>query len=670
MRASKDIKEKVTKLRGAISHHSHCYHVLDQPEISDEAYDSLLRDLASLEERYPEYDSPTSPTKRVGDVPLEHFEKVRHRVRQWSFDNVFNVEEFRAWDERVHRMLQKETGETEVEYTCELKIDGLKIILTYEHGVLVRGATRGDGVVGEDVTQNLKTIGSVPLQLRKPVTIVVGGEAWLPHREFERINRERRKDGEPLFANPRNAAAGTIRQLDPRVVANRRLNSFIYDIEEYSGVSVPKTQIEELKLLRELGFKVGGAYRLCRTVDEVVHYYEEWVKKRGTQEVDIDGIVVKVDSVPYQQALGHTGKSPRFAIAFKFPAEQVTTVVEDITLQVGRTGVLTPVAHLTPVSVAGSTVSRATLHNEDEINRLDVRIGDTVIIQKAGDVIPDVVRVVTELRTGKEKPYVFPKHVPECGGDGAVERIPGQAAWRCVNRDSFAQRRRILHHFVSKKALDIDGLGPNIVDLLLEKGLVQSFDDFFTLETGDLEGLPSFGEKSITNLLAAIEKSRRVGLPRLLFGLSIDHVGEETARDVAEHFGSLAALKDARKEELEKIEGVGEKVATAIYQWFRNAENKTLLARLLKYLDVKQAGKISGGSFEGKTFVLTGTLSRLSRDEAAHEIRTRGGNVSSIVGSHTDYVVAGEKPGSKYDRARELDVATLDEAAFLKLLNT
>jgi DNA ligase (NAD+) len=551
---------------------------------------------------------------------------------------------------------------------CELKIDGLKIILTYEKGDLLYGATRGDGVTGEDVTQNLRAIGSVPLSLTEKVSIVVGGEAWIPHKEFTRINEERKKRDEPLFANPRNAAAGTIRQLDSRIVAERRLGSYIYDIEQLSGITPPKTQAEELALIQKLGFKVNPTYERCNSVDDVIRYYHSWAKKRKHQAVDIDGIVVKVDDTSLQQVLGHTGKAPRFAIAFKFPAEQVTTTVEDIVLQVGRTGVLTPVAHLKPVVVAGSTVSRATLHNEDEIKRLDVRIGDTVVLQKAGDVIPDIVSVVLELRPRKAKPYVFPKRISECGGDGRIERVPGQAAWRCTDRNSFAQQRRVFHHFVSKKALDIDGLGPNIVDVLLEQGLVRSFDDIFTLKEGDLEGLPNFGELSIKNLLTAIEKSRRVALPRLLFGLSITHVGEETARDIAEHFGALRKIQSASKEELEAVDGVGKKVAESVYDWFRNGEHKALVKRLQKQLVIEEEKKRKRGSLDGKVFVLTGTLSRMSRDAAALEIRARGGSVSSSVSKHIDYVVAGENPGSKYDRARELGVSIVDEGAFENFL--
>ena len=673
-KVSKEIKDKIERLRETIDHHRHCYHVLDQPEVEDEVYDSLMEELISLERTYPKLSSPTSPSVRVGAEPLEHFKKVRHEVLQWSFDNAFSDDDLRAWEERIQRILKKEGSKTKTQYTAELKIDGLKIILTYKNGVFTHGATRGDGVIGEDVTQNLKTIGSIPLVLPQKINITVGGEAWLPKRELTRINKERKKDKEPLFANPRNAAAGTIRQLDPKVVSGRRLDSFIYDIEHISSgddaVENPQSQSEELKLLKKLGFKVNNHVSTCPDLKSVISFYNRWVKKRDKEEYEIDGVVVKVDSIEQQERLGFTAKAPRFAIALKFPAEQVTTMVEDIALQVGRTGVLTPVAHLKPVLVAGSVVSRATLHNEDEIKRLDVRVGDTIVLQKAGDVIPDIVRVVTELRSGKEKPYVFSKHVPECGNGGAIERIPGQAAWRCVNKHSFAQQRRKFHHFVSKKALNIDGLGPNIVDVLLEQGLINSLDDFFTLKPGDLEGLPGFAEKSIENLLAAIEASRRTTLARFLFGISIPQVGEETARDIAAHFGTIERLKSASLEELEQIEGVGEIVANSVYTWFKNKDNQVLLKKLQIHLTIEKT-KISkrlSGKLSGKTFVLTGTLTSFSRDDAGEQIRSRGGKVSSSVSKNTDYVVAGADPGSKYTQAKKLGVSILSEESFSKLL--
>lgn len=650
---------------------------MDAPKISDEAYDALVRELCALEVAHPEFKTVDSPSERVGGTPLKEFSKVNHEVRQWSFDNVFSHEELVAWRERLVRHLERETRLNAQAFTlcAEHKIDGLKIILTYRQGVFVQGATRGNGEVGEDITQNLRTIRSIPLMLSEPVDIIVGGEAWLPRKELVRINREREKAKEPLFANCRNAAAGSLRQLDPKVTASRNLACFIYDIERLvptDRVSDPVTQVEELALLAKLGFSVNPDHALCRTVEEVEQYYRRLITKREKQAFDIDGVVIKVNEVVYQRALGHTANAPRFGVAYKFPAEQVTTRVEDIVLQVGRTGVLTPVAWLTPVRVAGSVVSRATLHNEDQIRRLDVRVGDTVILQKAGDVIPEVVAVVKELRTGKEKKYTFPKKVSLCGGDGAIERIEGQAAWRCVSKDSFEMIARKYHHFVSKKTLDIEGLGPQIVDLLLEQGLLKTYADLFTLEVGDLNGLPGFKVKAIQNLLKGIEKARRTTLARLLFALSIDQVGEETARDLATHFGTIDQVRAATDEELEAIEGVGPIVAASVYRWFREPVHVAELDALLPHITIEQpsahlaAGQLSG-VLQGKTVVVTGTLATLSRDEAEDLVRSAGGKATGSVSKNTSFVVAGENPGSKVAKANTLGVPILSETDFLAL---
>lgn len=669
----KDVEERAEKLRELVRHHNYLYNVLDAPEISDEAYDTLLHELIALEKEYPALQTKDSPTQRVGAVVREGFSKVTHKVPQWSFDNVFSDDELREWGKRVRRHMERADIVVEnVEYTIEHKIDGLKVILEYENGEFVRGATRGDGVVGEDITDNLRTIKSIPLVLPKPVDIIVGGEAWLSHKEFKRINKEREKNNEPLFANPRNAAAGSLRQLDSSVTASRNLDTFIYDIYQFdargTNTATPTTQGEELDLMKELHFKVNPHWGTVSSVEDIVREYNSWQKKREKLEYEMDGIVIAVDDISLQEQLGYTAKAPRYAIAFKFPAEQVTTVVEDIVLQVGRTGVLTPVAHLRPVRVAGSVVSRATLHNEDEIERLDVRIGDTVILQKAGDVIPDIVRVLTEMRSGKEKKHVFPKKVAACGGDGSIERVPGQAAWRCVSKDSFGQRSRILAHFASKKALNIDGLGSSIVEALLKEGLVNTFDDFFTLEKGDVLELEGFAEVSAQNLLDSIEASKKVPLEKLLVGLSIDQVGEETARDLAREF-NLRQLRSASAEELMKIEGVGDIVAESIVAWFSSEENAAMLDRLLEHLEVETSKKV-GGKLTGKTFVLTGTLEKLSRDEAGDKIRALGGKVSSSVSAKTDYVVAGESAGSKLEKAEELGVTVLNEDEFGRLLKS
>lgn len=670
-KAPKEIKERVEKLRETIDHHRYLYHSLDAPEIPDEVYDSLIVELATFEEEYPELKSETSPTVRIGGEPLAGFKKVRHEVNQWSYDNVFTIEELEAWEERIIRYLEKETSYTrkDFSYTAEHKIDGLKIVLTYKDGAFIQGATRGDGEVGEDITQNLKTIQSIPLVLREKVDCIVEGEAWLPHKELERINKERKKNNEPVFANTRNAAAGSLRQLDPKIVAKRKLSTFIYSLASFqpksSSLEVPTTQYESLKLLQKLGFKVSKDYILAKNISDIETYYKRWEKRRSKEDFEMDGVVVKVNEIPVERALGYTGKAPRFAIAFKFPAEQVSTVVEDIVLQIGRTGVLTPVAHLRPVVVAGSTVSRATLHNEDQIARLDVRIGDTVILQKAGDVIPEIVSVLKEFRTGKEKKFSFPKKVAACGGDGSIERVPGQAAWRCVNKNSFELQRQKLHYFVSKKALNIDGLGEKIIDLLFEEGLVQAYADIFTLKRGDILALPNFKEKSTDNLLQAINSAREVPLPRLLIGLSIEHVGEETAYDIAEQFGTIENIKKATLPELEGIEGVGSVVARSVHAWFADKENQKHLRELLNEIVVLEEDRKSG-KFSGKTFVLTGTLSTLSRDEAKERIRKLGGSVASSVSKETDFVVAGESPGSKYEKAKELGVLILSEDEFLK----
>ncbi len=737
-RASKDVIGRSEKLRASIEHHRHAYHGRDKPEITDEAYDSLVRELEEIEARYPELKTSESPTERVGGKPLDEFTKVKHAVRQWSFDDIFDASGLEKWDEKVRNFIKKDANSArptlsvgeKVEYCCELKIDGLKTVLTYEDGVFVQGATRGDGEIGEDVTQNVRTIHSIPLKLEgsgsrvkgkeNPITSLVAvGEIWIGKKSLEKINREREKAGEQLFANTRNLAAGSIRQLDPKVAASRKLDSFIYDIDKIdqstdhgpSTVSaLPETQYGELKLLKKLGFQINPYFEVFNSLEGVQKFYDEWTEKRDTLEYGLDGIVIKVNSRKIQGVLGYTGKSPRWGVAYKFPAEQVTTILEDIVFQVGRTGVITPVASLRPVLVAGSTVSRATLHNEDEIARLDLRIGDTVVLQKAGDVIPDIVSVVKELRTGREKVFVWPKHIPACGGDGRIERIPGEAAWRCVNKESFEQLKRKFYYFVSKKCFDIDGLGPKIIDVLLANDLVASFDEIFTLRRGDLLALPRFAELSVDNLLTSIEKARRITLPRFLTALSIPQVGEETAYDLVEYFASrsetdgifskdrepserpskktgasfagleksapsvsgslLGQIRSAPREELESISGVGPIVAGAVYSWFRDEDNEKLIEKLLKQVTIDEAEKPAGGASSrsrGQTFVFTGTMPTLERMTAETMVRENGGEVSSSVSKKTSYVVAGENPGSKMERARSLGVKVISEEEFMKL---
>ncbi|MFZ2621089.1 MAG: NAD-dependent DNA ligase LigA [Minisyncoccia bacterium] len=666
--APKEIKDRLKRLRETVLRHDYLYHTLDKPEISDQAYDSLITEIQEIEEKYPELKSKTSPTERVGGEPLKEFIKVNHKLRQWSYDDAFSFGELQKWDEKVKNFIRKAELEKEkVEYCCELKIDGLKIVLTYENGKLIQSATRGDGLVGEDVTQNVKTIQSVPLTLKEKIDVTVVGEVWMGKKDLEKINKERIKAGEEPFANTRNVAAGSVRQLDSKITFSRNLNSFIYDIDSISG-KMPETQSDELELLKRLGFKINDNFAIFSDLELVEKYYQNWTKKKDSLDYGLDGIVIKINSRKIQDALGYTAKSPRWGVAYKFPAEQVTTVVEDIVLQVGRTGVLTPVAHLRPVLVAGSVVSRATLHNEDEIRRLDVRIGDTVVLQKAGDVIPDIVSVVKELRTKKEKEFVWPTHVATCGGDGRIERIPGQVAWRCVNKNSFEQQKRKFHHFVSKKSFDIDNMGPKVVNILLEEGLISEYADIFTLKRGDLLSLPRFAEKSVDNLLSSISKAKNVTLPKLLVGLSIPQVGEETAFDLTRHFGSLEKLQNASFEELEKLSGVGPIIAHSVVDFFKLKENKKMIKSLLSQITIVKERLINSGKLSGKKFVLTGTLPNLSRDDVKNRIRLAGGEISESVSKETDYLILGKNPGSKYEKAQKLGVQVLDEQEFLKLM--
>ncbi|MBI2611097.1 NAD-dependent DNA ligase LigA [Candidatus Kaiserbacteria bacterium] len=665
----KEIQHRYERLKKTINRYRTVYHVYDKEEISQQALDSLKHELSEIEGQYPSIIAPDSPSQRVAGKPLPQFKKVRHKVLQWSFNDAFSPEEIREFDARVKRFLKPTHGAVHPSYVCELKIDGLKIVLDYEKGILKTAATRGDGVVGEDVTHNIKTIESVPLSLSRPLDIIVEGEVWMSSKSLEILNKARKKEGKPLFANPRNAAAGSIRQLDPKVAASRKLDVFIYDVAKTSE-KFPATQAEELEYLRALGFKVNPHHILAKTIEDSIDFWESWKKKGRHQKYWVDGVVVKVNEKKYEETLGYTGKAPRFAIAFKFPAEQVTTIVESIVLQVGRTGVLTPVAHLKPVPVAGTIVSRATLHNEDEIKRLDVRIGDTVILQKAGDVIPDVVSVVKELRPKNAKAYTWPTRVPECGGDGHIERIHGQAAWRCVNKNSFAVMCRRFQNFVGKHALDIEGLGKERINMLLEKGLVQHYDEIFTLTEGDVLNLEGFAEVSAKKLVDSIQKSRHVELLHLLVGLSIPQVGEETAVLLAKRFHSIDEIANADIASLEEIEGIGPIVGKEIVAWFALKRHQKLIADLKKVLTISNSlfAKAAKGKLAGRTFVLTGTLELMTRDEAKEKIRALGGDVSSSVSKKTDYVVAGEEAGSKLDEARELGVPVLAESEFLRMI--
>lgn len=667
MAAPKEAKERAKKLRDAITAYRAEYHERDESSISPEALDSLKHELSTLEAEYPELVTKDSPTQVVAGSVLPELRKVRHRLPQWSLNDAFSEEDLRAFDERVKRELAREVGAgASPAYCAELKIDGLHVILTYEKGRLVTAATRGDGVVGEDVTHNVRTIKAVPQALKEAADLVVEGEVYMTRSGLAKLNAERAKLGEPPFKNPRNAAAGSIRQLDSAAAAARPLGAFLYDIDATGG-EMPPTQDAELAYLASLGLPTEPHHIRAESIDEVIGFWKKWQgKAREALDYQIDGIVVKVDARAHQRILGHTGKAPRYAIAFKFPAEQVTTVVEDITLQVGRTGKLTPVAHLSPVSVAGTTVARATLHNEDFIQEKDIRIGDTVILQKAGDIIPEIVQVLPEFRTGKEKKWKFPSSSALCGGDGAIERVPGEAAHRCKTPGSFAVNARKLAHFSGKSALDIDGLGKKTVLLLMEHELVAEPADFFELTRDELMKLPGFKDKSADNLIASLKAARRAPLDRLLIGLSIPHVGEETAYLLATRFTTVAAVRSASEEKLAAISGVGPVVAKAVAAWFREKENAEALDRLLAHMTVARVDAPAKGPLTGKTVVVTGTLPGFSRDEAEAAVRKAGGNVAGSVSKNTSFVLAGESAGTKLAKARELGIEVIGEAEFRK----
>ncbi|HUY62397.1 MAG TPA: NAD-dependent DNA ligase LigA [Candidatus Paceibacterota bacterium] len=663
MATPRDAVLRAKKLRELLAYHAHRYYTLDRPEISDAAYDSLARELAALEERYPELVREESVTQRVVGEALPELKKVRHAVEQWSFNDAFTEAEVRAFDERVRRSVGAAPS-----YDLELKIDGLKIVFTYADGALVLAATRGDGVTGEDVTHNVRTIREVPARLARPISLVAEGEVYLTRSGFEKLNVERTAAGEPVFANPRNAAAGSIRQLDPAIAAARPLGAFIYDLARTSETP-PETQSEELAYLAALGFPVNPEHAHTDFVDGAFAYWEKWKgPARDALDYQLDGIVLKVESRRAQEALGYTGKAPRFALAYKFPPEQVETIVEDITLQVGRTGKLTPVAHLAPIAVAGTTVARATLHNEDFIKEKDIRIGDTVILQKAGDIIPEIVSVVKGLRPKRTKPWTFPTHSPLCGGDGATERVPGEAAHRCKVAGSFEQQARKLIHFAGKSALDIDGMGRETVRLLMEEKLVSDFDDFFELTKDELLALEGFEETKAANLIAAVKAARSVTLDRLLIGLGIEHVGDETAFLLAAHWKTLGALAKASGESLARVDGVGPVIGASVARWFKDAGNRAVLARLKRHLKIRRVSAPARGPLSGQTVVITGTLPTLSREEAEAKVRSAGGKAAGSVSKKTSFVVAGENPGSKREKARSLDVPVIAEKEFLKRL--
>ncbi len=670
----KDAKERIDKLKEKIKELNYQYFVLDKSEVSEAVRDSLKAELKRLEEEYPEFVTPDSPTQRVGSVLSGKFDKIRHLTPKKSLTDAFSEQDVRDWYERISKLAPPE----KIHFVCELKIDGLNVTLIYEGGKLVKGITRGDGEEGEDITHTVRTIESVPLELNEPVDMEVSGEVYISKADFQKINEDQKRRGEDEFANPRNAAAGSVRQLDPQITANRNLSMFFYELGVNNLSHDLRTQRETLEKFADLGLMVNKEYRFCYSIEEVFTYLDHWHKNRESLPYEIDGVVIKVDDKSLQKMMGFTAKAPRYSIAYKFPAAQTHTTVLDIHVQVGRTGVLTPVAILSPVRVAGSTISRATLHNEDEVKRKDVRIGDTVIIQKAGDVIPEVVSVLKDMRTGHEKEFEFPKKCPVCGSK--VVRPEGESAHRCTNPDCYAQDREKFIHFVT--AFNIEGLGEKIVDQLLEHQVVEDPADIFTLTRDDFLGLDLFKDKRAENVLTAIENSKTVTLERLLFGLGIRYVGEETAIELAHHIESerkhdpltLAEIIQIGTtftvEKLKEVEGFGKKVAEEVEAWFHREANQQLLMKLEKVgVKLVPFNRNLNPKIAGKSFVVTGTLEKMSRDEAKDMIRRAGGKVQASVSKATDYLVCGENPGSKLDNAKKLEVAVLDEKDFLKMVS-
>jgi DNA ligase (NAD+) len=662
-----EIKTRVTDLKADIERHNHLYYVMDEPEISDREYDQLMRELLQLETEYLELQTPDSPTQRVGGKPLAMFASVKHRVPLLSLDNAFSDEELRAFDQRIKRGLNTDA---DIEYVTELKIDGLTVALTYENGLLVQAATRGDGVTGEDVTANVKTIKSIPLRLSngQQVNLGVRGEVYLKKNDFEALNRERQRTGEPPFANPRNIAAGSLRQLDPKITASRPLDAFFYDILYLEGRQAV-TQWDGFQLLKEYKLKVNPYAKICPDIEAAIDFCEYWIEHREELSYEIDGIVIKTNSIQAQEQLGFTAKAPRSKIAYKFPAQQVETKVSDIIVNVGRTGAVTPTAVLEPVKVAGSTISRATLHNEDNIREKDIRIGDQVIIQKAGDVIPEVVRSLPEKRNGTERIFSMPEKCPECGAE--VYREPGEAVARCIGATCPAQLREGIIHFVSREAMDIQGLGEAIIIQLIEAGLIHDVADLYKLGYDGLVKLERFGAKSANNLLKAIVESKSNNLSRLLFGLGIRHVGAGAARELATYFGSLANLMEASYEELTAIVTIGPKIAASIVKYFEEPHNRELINKLIDLgLNIVESAVNAAvpQTLSGKTVVVTGSLENYGRSEIEEIIRLHGGKAASSVSKSTDYVVVGKDPGSKYEKAQTLGVKIIDEAEFIKLL--
>ena len=668
-----NIKKEAEQLQKQLTEHSYRYHVLDDPVISDEEYDRMLKRLVDIEEEFPELSTPDSPTKRVGAPPLSSFEQARHAVPMLSLDNAFNDNDIRDF----HTRIVKAVGTDEILYTAEPKLDGVAVELRYENGVLVQATTRGDGITGEVITDNIRTIGSVPLKLHDnrmnpPSLLEARGEVIIKRADFERLNEERLERGEPLFANPRNAAAGSLRQLDSRVTALRPLDIFVYGTGLVQGMEFARHS-DMLAALKDLGFPVNPHIRYSIDIDTAIRFYRELENLRDSLDYEIDGMVIKVDEIMFQNLLGEKIKSPRWAVACKFPAVQKTTVIRDIIVQVGRTGVLTPVAVLEPVSIGGVTVSRATLHNEDEIRRKDIRINDRVLVMRAGDVIPKVVKVIESERNGTEIPFEMPLHCPVCGSTVEKFKQDRSSINKCVNASCPAQVKERLVHFVSKKAFDIEGLGIKLIEQLVEEKLVSDFADIFTLDRTTLAGLERMGEKSALNLVEAIEKSKTISLRRFIYALGIDHTGENASKLIAQRFRTLARVMSASADELETVHGIGPETAGAVSAFFANSDNIDIMERILNagvtVMDEAVSDAASENSpFAGRRVVLTGTLSSMTRQQAGRRLEELGALLTSSVSSKTDFLVAGDRAGSKLAKASALGVEVLDEKKFLEML--
>ncbi|MCK4485774.1 MAG: NAD-dependent DNA ligase LigA [Desulfobacterales bacterium] len=668
---NEDIRKRAAELREALHRHNYLYYVLDQPEISDAEYDRLMQELIALETAHPELVEPDSPTQRVGALPLEKFETVAHTIPMLSLENAFGKEEVLAFDQRVRRFLNTDWP---LVYTAEPKMDGVAVELVYENGRLVEASTRGDGYTGELITLNIRTIKMVPLVLLDTVSVTipsrleVRGEVFIPVEAFKQLNKERLDKDEPAFANPRNAAAGSLRQLDSRITATRPLDIFCYGVGMVTDVEFA-SHWEILQSLKALGFRVNPRIKARATIEEILVYYKDLLDRRHEFPYEMDGVVIKVDDLALQRKLGEKSRSPRWALAYKFPATQETTRVVEIDVQVGRTGALTPVAHLEPVSVGGVTVSRATLHNEDEIKKKDIRMGDTVLIQRAGDVIPEVIKVITTKRTGVEQPFRMPATCPVCGS--RVVRLEGEAVTRCVNANCTAQVKERIKHFASKGAFDIDGLGDKLVSQLVDKGLLRSYAELFALDKAAIAAIERMGEKSAQNLMDAMAKSKQISLARFVYALGIRHVGEHIAQILASAIKTLERLVGASKEELEAVRGIGKEISQSVRAFFENPENRRNIQRMLRAgvtLETDEA-PISE-PLAGRTFVLTGALDSMTRSQAKARIEALGGKVSSSVSRKTAYVVAGKDPGSKFDKAKEIGVKILDEKEFIEMTRT